>query len=58
MLAGVIVSIIVFKVSLPLSVKQVPENIRSANQQRADQLQTEKDNIMTAMEGFKALLIS
>lgn len=41
-----------------LSIGQVPENVRAANQQRADQSNTEKDNILTAIEGFKALLIS
>lgn len=37
---------------------QVPESVRQGNTVKAEQLTTERDNVLKAIESFKALLIS
>lgn len=37
---------------------QVPESVRQGNTVKAEQLNTERDNVLKAIESFKALLIS
>lgn len=42
----------------PPLASQVPETVRQGNAAKAEQLNTERDNVLKAIESFKALLIS
>ena len=46
------------QMTIPGYEEKVPEAVRANNAAKAEQLATEKANILAAIEGFKALLIS